>query len=113
MGAYLFYVQHNFPSVTFRVRNEWTYEYAALESSSYMKMGVVMRWFTANIGYHHIHHINAKIPFYRLPETMAAIPELQAAKTTSFALRDVLNCFRLKFYDAEKNRMVGMEGIRN
>ena len=46
----------------------WTYQRAALESSSYMKLNRVMRWITGNIGYHHIHHLNVRIPFYRLPE---------------------------------------------
>ena len=111
LGAYLFYVQHNFPGVTFRVRNEWTYEHAALESSSFLVMGTLMNWFTANIGYHHIHHINAKIPFYRLPETMASIPELQEVKTITFRLKDVIACFHLKLWDTKNNRMIGLEGI--
>ena len=83
LGAYLFYAQHNFPGVTFRDNGGWTFEGAALESSSYLKTNRVMRWFTANIGYHHIHHLNHRIPFYRLPETYRAIPELRTAKTTT------------------------------
>ncbi|HEY8733869.1 MAG TPA: fatty acid desaturase, partial [Puia sp.] len=71
IGAYLFYAQHNFPGVTFSDNNDWAYEKAALESSSYMVMNPVMAWLTGNIGYHHIHHLNSKIPFYRLPEVMA------------------------------------------
>ncbi|MEJ0001536.1 MAG: fatty acid desaturase [Verrucomicrobiota bacterium] len=67
IGTYLFYAQHNFPDVSFYDRAGWTYEKAALESSSYMKMGPVMAWFTGNIGYHHIHHLNAKIPFIDCP----------------------------------------------
>jgi omega-6 fatty acid desaturase (delta-12 desaturase) len=109
MGAFLFYVQHNFPGVTFRVRNEWTYEHAALESSSFMVMNPVMSWFTANIGYHHIHHINARIPFYRLPEVMESIPELQKVKTTSFKIKDIISCFHLKLWDVQRNMMVGLD----
>lgn len=106
LGAYLFYAQHNFPGVTFHVKNDWTYEGAAMESSSYMKMNIVMRWFTANIGYHHIHHINSRIPFYRLPETMAAIPELQEAKTTSLNPIEMWRCLRLKIWDPEKGMLM-------
>lgn len=108
MGAYLFYAQHNFPGVKFKNNVEWSYEHAALESSSFMKMNPLMHWFTANIGYHHIHHINARIPFYRLPEAMKAIPELQQYKTTSFKLRDVIACFKLKVWDPEAQKMVGL-----
>jgi omega-6 fatty acid desaturase (delta-12 desaturase) len=108
MGAYLFYAQHNFPGSTFVGNEEWTYEGAALESSSYMKLNVFFQWVSANIGFHHIHHLNARIPFYRLPEVMTAIPELQAAKTTSLKPKDIIACFKLKVYDFEKQELVGI-----
>ena len=79
-GAYLFYVQHNFPGVTFCGDAEWTYEGAAMDSSSYIELNPFLRWVTANIGYHHIHHLNARIPFYRLPEVMSHYKELQNPK---------------------------------
>ncbi len=107
VGAYLFYAQHNFPEVKVAPREQWSYARAALESSSLMEMGPVMRWMTANIGLHHVHHLNAAIPFYRLPEAMAAIPELQHPGRTSWKVRDVVACFRLKLWDPEAGRMVG------
>lgn len=112
MGAYLFYAQHNFPTTTFSGKEDWKYVDAALESSSYMVMNPVMQWFTGNIGLHHIHHLNSRIPFYRLPEAMRAIPELQAAKTTSLHPKEIMACFRLKVWDPELNRMVGFKEIR-
>ena len=108
LGSYLFYAQHNFPGVSFHDKCGWTYERAALESSSYMKMSPLMAWFTGNIGYHHIHHLNARIPFYRLPEVLAALPELQRAKNTSLNPLEVLRCLRLKVWDVEQQRMVGL-----
>jgi omega-6 fatty acid desaturase (delta-12 desaturase) len=48
-----------------------------------MKTGPIMAWFSANIGYHHIHHLNARIPFYRLPEVLREMPELQTPKITT------------------------------
>jgi acyl-lipid omega-6 desaturase (Delta-12 desaturase) len=112
MGAYLFYAQHNFPGVTFADNKEWAYEKAALESSSYMEMNPVMAWLTGNIGYHHIHHLNSKIPFYRLPEVMAHIKELQSCKRTSLNIKEVIACLRLKIWDQDKNKMVGLRDIR-
>lgn len=106
IGSYLFYAQHNFPGVSFADSAGWTYEKAALESSSFLRMGPLMRWFTANIGYHHIHHLNHRIPFYRLPEVMEAIPELQAPRTTSFHPREIFRCLRLKVWDVERQSMV-------
>lgn len=108
LGAYLFYAQHNFPGVTYLDKDGWSYEGAALISSSYCRMSPVMHYFTANIGYHHIHHLNAKIPFYRLPEVLQAMPELQSPKTTSLALKDVLSCLRLKVWDVERQQMVSL-----
>ena len=108
MGSYLFYAQHNFPSVTFVGNEEWTYEGAALDSSSFMKLNPIMHWFTANIGYHHIHHMNSRIPFYRLPEVWESIPEMRTAKTTSLKIKDVWSCLKLKVWDFENKKMVGV-----
>jgi acyl-lipid omega-6 desaturase (Delta-12 desaturase) len=73
-----------------------------------MAMGPVMNWFTANIGYHHVHHLNAAIPYYRLPEAMANIPELQKAPETSLKPKDIIAAFRLKLWDPERDEMVGV-----
>lgn len=105
-GSYLFYAQHNFPGVRFADNAGWTYERAALDSSSYLRTSRLMAWFTANIGYHHIHHLNARIPFYRLPEAMRAMPELQSPGTTSFAPAEIFRCLRLKVWDVETQQMV-------
>ncbi len=113
LGAYLFYAQHNFPGVVFRKNADWTYTDAALESSSFMKLNPFMQWVTANIGFHHIHHLNSKIPFYRLPEAMAAIPELQKAKVTTLKPRDMIACLKLKVWDADLNRMIGFDEMDN
>jgi omega-6 fatty acid desaturase (delta-12 desaturase) len=111
LGSYFFYAQHNFPGVIFSDNKSWAYEKAALESSSFMKMNPVMTWFSGNIGYHHVHHLNSKIPFYRLPEVMDYFPELQACKTTSLKLKDIRACFRLKVWDQEEKRMIGLKEI--
>lgn len=108
IGSYIFYAQHNFPAVSFNEKAGWTYEKAALESSSYLRTGPIMAWFTANIGYHHVHHLNAKIPFYRLPEVMEAMPELQTPKVTSFAPLEIIRCLRLKVWDVTAQRMTGL-----
>jgi omega-6 fatty acid desaturase (delta-12 desaturase) len=108
IGSYLFYAQHNFPTVSFYDRAGWAYEKAALESSSFLKTGPIMAWFTANIGYHHIHHLNARVPFYRLPEVLKKVPELGKPKTTSLNPLEIIRCLRLKVWDVESQRMVGL-----
>jgi omega-6 fatty acid desaturase (delta-12 desaturase) len=111
-GSYLFYAQHNFPGVQFAGTNDWAYERAAMESSSFMEMPALMSWLMGNIGYHHIHHLNARIPFYRLPEAMRGIPELQSCKRTSLSPRDIIACLKLKVWDREAGCMIGFRKIR-
>ncbi len=105
-GSYLFYAQHTFPGAIFQPRESWTYVRAALESSSYMPMGPVMRFFTGNIGFHHVHHLNPTIPFYRLPEAMEGIPELRAPKVTRLRVREIADNFRAGVWDPEQNQIV-------
>lgn len=111
LGSYLFFAQHNFPDMKLKDRRSWDYTFAALKSSSMFEMSPLLHWFTGNIGYHHIHHLNHRIPFYRLPEAMAAIPELQAPGRTSWRLADVAACLRLAVWDPERDRMLTYEEL--
>ncbi len=112
LGSYLFYAQHNYPDAVFSDRQRWTYTQAALEASSMFDMPRWMHWFTGNIGYHHVHHLNHRIPFYRLPEAMAALPELQDPGRTTWHPRDVWACLSVKLWDPSRKRMVGWEDAR-
>lgn len=106
LGAYLFYAQHNFPGVYVAERTRWTYTDAALRSSSYLELGPLMRYFTANIGYHHVHHLNAGIPFYRLPEAMEGVPELRHPTTITLSPRTIVACLRLALWDPQREELV-------
>jgi omega-6 fatty acid desaturase (delta-12 desaturase) len=106
IGSYLFFAQHSFENVQILSSDAWTARRAAIESSSYLKLNKVMRWFTGNIGYHHIHHLNVRIPFYRLPEAMDAIAELQSPVTITLSLRDIRACFSCCLWDEGLQRMV-------
>ncbi len=112
MGSYLFYCQHNFPAAQFRENQDWKYDHAALHSTSFMVMNPVLNWFTANIGYHHVHHLNSKIPFYRLPMVMKCMPELQQATTTSWNPFEMARCLRLKLWDPELHKMLTMKQFK-
>jgi omega-6 fatty acid desaturase (delta-12 desaturase) len=112
LGSYLFYVQHNFPGAQFKLLNNWEYSHAAINSTSYFIMNPVMQWFTGNIGYHHVHHLNSRIPFYRLAETLASLPELNDTKTTGFGFKSIYGCLRLKLWDPETNQMIGLSDLR-
>jgi acyl-lipid omega-6 desaturase (Delta-12 desaturase) len=111
VGSYLFYSQHNFPNAQFRENQDWTYDNAALTSTSFMEMPTLLHWITGDIGYHHVHHLNPRIPFYRLRETMESMPELQQATKTSFCPFEIWRCFQLKLWDAEKGKMIRLDEI--
>jgi omega-6 fatty acid desaturase (delta-12 desaturase) len=106
LGSYLFFAQHSFKRMHILSPDSWSYYRAAMESSSYMRLNKVMQWFTGNIGFHHIHHLNVRIPFYRLPEAMEAIPELQSPVTTTLSPRDIRDCFRCCLWDEDSQRVV-------
>ena len=112
LGSYLFFAQHSFKRMQIISPESWTFYRAALESSSYMRLNRLMQWFTGNIGFHHIHHLNVRIPFYRLPEAMATIPELQSPITTSLAPKDIVACFKAALWDEELQRMVSYREAR-
>ena len=111
MGAYLFYAQHNFPSVIYKRKDEWNYAEAALLSSSYMRMNKFMQWCTGNIGFHHIHHLNARIPFYKLPMVHSEMPELQKVGTTSLSPKEIYACTRLKVSGSGSKQDDRIEGF--
>lgn len=112
LGAYLFYAQHTFEGLRIVAPENWTFYQGALESSTYMRLGPIMRWFTGNIGYHHVHHVNSHIPFYRLPDAMAAVSALQDPVVTSLHPRDVFSCFRANLWDRDLQRMVSYRHAR-
>ena len=105
-GTYLFYVQHNFPGMKRKQADAWDYVFAALHSSSFLKLSPMMNWFTGNIGFHHVHHLNSKIPFYRLPAAMNGLIELQAPTTVTLELSDIKKCLELKLWDEETEALV-------
>lgn len=106
LGSYLFFAQHSFKGMYVSSSEAWSFYRSALASASYIRLNGVMRWFTGNIGYHHVHHLNVGIPFYRLPEAMAAIPELQTPVTISLGLRDIVACFRACLWDEERQQAI-------
>ena len=65
-GIVLFTVQHNFEHSYASAEEGWDHDRAAVEGTSFLILPSWLNWFTANIAYHHIHHLSARIPFYRL-----------------------------------------------
>jgi omega-6 fatty acid desaturase (delta-12 desaturase) len=104
VGIWLFYVQHQFEDTYWQTHDEWRYDEAALSGSSYLKLPWPLQFFTGNIGFHHVHHLSARIPNYNLQAAHEKIAHLQAVPQLS--LRQGLRATRLKLWDEERGRLV-------
>lgn len=104
IGVWLFYVQHQFEATSWDHKEDWTFHEAALHGSSHYDLPRPLRWFTANIGVHHVHHLSSRIPFYRLPEVLRDFPEL--ADVGRLTLLQSLQSVPLVLWDEEKRRLV-------
>ena len=110
-GVFLFYVQHQFEDAYWESGEQWSYEDAALRGSSYLKLPAVLRFFTGNIGFHHVHHLSARIPNYRLPRAHADIPAFKSVPVLS--LMDGFKAVRLKLWDGKRGRLVTFRDARS
>lgn len=107
-GVWLFYVQHTFDGGYWRRSEDWDPLQAAVAGSSFYDLPSVLRWFTGNIGYHHIHHLSPRIPNYHLRAAHDATQGLPALSgLRRLGLRDSLSCARLKLWCEERRCMVG------
>lgn len=104
LGVWLFYVQHQFEDTLWEHDRDWTFHDAALHGSSHYDLPPVLRWFTANIGVHHVHHLSSRIPYYRLPEVLRDRPELR--HIGRLTLLQSLKGIRLALWDENQRRLV-------
>jgi acyl-lipid omega-6 desaturase (Delta-12 desaturase) len=109
-GIWLFYVQHQFEDAYWQSADQWSYAEAALRGSSYLKLPRVLQFFSGNIGLHHVHHLNARIPNYNLQRAHDENPMFQNVPTLS--LTDGLRAVGLKLWDEERGRLVGFKQAR-
>jgi omega-6 fatty acid desaturase (delta-12 desaturase) len=109
-GVLLFYVQHQFEDTYWAHKGEWSYTDAALRGSSHLALPGLLRFFTSNIGLHHVHHLNARIPSYNLQRAHDENPVFHSVPTLS--LRDSLRTLRLKLWDEERGRLVTFAAVR-
>jgi omega-6 fatty acid desaturase (delta-12 desaturase) len=109
-GVWLFYVQHQFEDTYWARQDGWSFYAAALQGSTHYDLPGVLRWFTANIGIHHVHHLASRIPSYRLPEALANHPELR--DVGRLTLCQSFQCFRLALWDEESGRLVAFRDLR-
>ena len=110
-GVWLFYIQHQFEDVHWARNEEWTYHKAAMHGSSFYVLPPVLAWFTGNIGYHHIHHMVSRIPFYRLPQVMADNP--QVADVNRITVKESFKSVRLALWDEQREALISFRHERS
>ena len=104
IGIWLFYVQHQFEDAYWQNGDDWSYADAAMRGSSYLKLPKLLQFFTGNIGLHHVHHLNSRIPNYNLQRAHDSNPIFAAVPTLSFW--DGLRAVKFKLWDEEAGRLV-------
>jgi omega-6 fatty acid desaturase (delta-12 desaturase) len=109
-GVWLFYVQHQFEGVYWERGEDWDYTKAALEGSSFYKLPKILQWFSGNIGFHHIHHLSARIPNYNLERCHDADPLFQKVKPIT--LFPSFKSFTFRLWDEQRRKLVGYRHLR-
>ena len=109
-GVWLFYVQHQFEHTYWAWGADWNVHTGALHGSSHYDLPPVLRWFTANIGIHHVHHLCSRIPCYRFGEALRDHPELQ--DVSRLTLKESVRCLGLALWDEDQRRLVGFREAR-
>jgi omega-6 fatty acid desaturase (delta-12 desaturase) len=110
VGVWLFYIQHQFERAHWDPKEAWSFHDAALHGSSHLDLPLILRWFTANIGIHHVHHLASRIPFYRLPEVLKAHPGLR--DMNRFTVFQTIKPLRLALWDEGQRRLVSFREAR-
>jgi hypothetical protein len=109
-GVWLFYVQHQYPDVTWVRKEDWDYKTIALEGSSYLKLPRVLQWFSGNIGFHHIHHLSPKIPNYNLQKCHEENEMFSNIKPVTFV--PSIKTISLKLWDEHREQLISFRKLR-
>jgi len=111
IGVWLFYVQHHFEDTFWAHDEGWNFHEAGLHGSSHYDLPSVLRWFTANIGIHHVHHLCSRIPYYRLPQVLRDHPQLSAVRRLT--LFESLRCVRKVLWDEDRHKLISFREMES
>jgi acyl-lipid omega-6 desaturase (Delta-12 desaturase) len=103
-AAWMLYIQHQYEETYYQAPDKWEFELAALKGSSYLELPPALAWVVGNANYHHVHHLSARIPNYRLRAAHEAHPMF--AQTPVVTIRTSLSALRLKLWDQEREALV-------
>jgi acyl-lipid omega-6 desaturase (Delta-12 desaturase) len=109
-GVWLFYIQHQFEDAYWQAGPGWNFHEAALMGSSHYVLPPVLRWITANIGVHHIHHLCSAVPFYRLQSVLERFPHL--AEVNRMTIGESIRTIPHVLWDEEAGRLVRFRDVK-
>jgi acyl-lipid omega-6 desaturase (Delta-12 desaturase) len=110
VGIWLFFVQHQFEGTTWKSGQDWNWHEAAFRGSSHYDLPGWLRWFTANLGVHHVHHLCSRIPFYRLSNVLRDYPELR--EVGRLTIRQSIGCVRFALWDEQQHGLISFRDER-
>ena len=111
IGVALFYLQHNYPETEWFATDDWHFETASLAGSSLLVLPAPLEWFSHAIGFHHIHHLNSKIPGYRLRECYESVSEMRAVRPLTWS--EMREAFKLHIWSYQAKQLVAVRDIEN
>jgi omega-6 fatty acid desaturase (delta-12 desaturase) len=109
-GLWLFYLQHQYEDVSWFRNQEWNFRMVALNGSSYVKFPKLLQWFSGNIGFHHIHHMNARIPNYNLAKCYRENSVFNEVKPITFVMS--VKSLKLRLWDENLQKLVAFKDRR-
>lgn len=110
IGLWLFYSQHNFEDVTWERADSWDYKKAAIEGSSFLKLPLVLQWFTGNIGFHHVHHLSPRIPNYNLARCQNENDLFKDVKPIT--ILSTFKAMKLSLWDEASHQLIRFKQLR-
>lgn len=110
LGVWMFYVQHQYEDTYWHYHDEWDYYDASLYGSSYLVLPKPIMWVTGHIGVHHVHHMSARIPNYRLQQVHDENPEFHVVTKVRFS--DTLRLINLALWDEEGRKLIRFKDLK-
>ncbi|HZR54615.1 MAG TPA: fatty acid desaturase [Streptosporangiaceae bacterium] len=104
IAAWMLYVQHQYEDTYYRSGSEWRFELSALQGSSFLALPRPLAWVVGNANYHHVHHLSARIPNYRLRAAHEEQPIFRSTPVITIA--GGIRALRLKLWDEEARALV-------
>lgn len=110
LGVWMFYVQHQFENTYWNWHQNWDYYDASLYGSSFLVLPRPLQWMTASIGVHHVHHMSARIPNYKLQKVHDENPEFHVVNKVHFS--DTLKLINLALWDEDNRRLIRFKDLK-